>query len=336
MTLATAPGSKLDRRGRVVLVALGLLLVGTSLARLMIGDTIGWPDRGILELRALRLGIGLSVGASLAVSGALLQALLRNPLASPYILGLSSGATLGYVLVGFLPLAAWPVALQFGADQTGAFIGALAVMALVYALGQRRGWIDPVAILLVGVIVNAMNGAVIMFLSVVAPPNLRSHMTLWMLGYMDENVGWTLLSLVAGMTLVGVVISTALGRAMDVAVFSASEAHSMGLDLRRLRAVLFVLAGLLTAGSVLLAGPIGFVGLVCPHLVRLLIGPRHRSLIIGSALSGAILIVAADTVIKVSSDSLQTLLPIGVFTALIGGPVFLLCLWPRLGRRIDE
>ena len=109
----------------------------------------------------------------------------------------------------------------------------------------------------------------------------------------------------------------------------------MGLDLRRLRIVLFVLAGLLTAGSVLLAGPIGFVGLVCPHLVRLLIGPRHRPLIVGSALGGAILIVAADTVIRVSSDSLRTLLPIGVLTALIGGPVFLLCLWPRLGRRVE-
>ncbi len=331
MTLATGQG----RRTRSVLVALGILLAGVSLARLLIGDTVGWPGPAILELRALRLGIGLCVGAALAVSGALLQALLRNPLASPYILGLSSGATLGYVLVGFLPLAAWPVALQLGADQTGAFLGALAAMVLVYALGQRRGWIDPVTVLLVGVVINAMNGAAIMFLSVVATPNLRSHMTLWMLGYMDENVSWALLTLVAGMTLLGVGVATALGRAMDVAVFSTSEAHSMGLDLRRLRIVLFVLAGLLTAGSVLLAGPIGFVGLVCPHLVRLLIGPRHRPLIVGSALGGAILIVAADTVIRVSSDSLRTLLPIGVLTALIGGPVFLLCLWPRLGRRVE-
>ena len=128
---------------------------------------------------------------------------------------------------------------------------------------------------------------------------------------------------------------------MDVAVFSDTEAHALGVDVRRLRLVLFMLAGLLTAGSVLLAGPIGFVGLICPHLVRLAIGPRHRALIAGSALAGAALMIAADTMVKLLASpqvaswlgtSNQGLLPIGVLTAMIGGPLFLWMLRPHLGR----
>jgi iron complex transport system permease protein len=327
------PSFRLERRCGAVLAGLGGLFVAVSLARLLVGDRFGWPEAAILEIRAFRLASGLAIGMALATSGVLLQALLRNPLASPYILGLSSGATLGYVLVGFLPLVSWPAAARFGVDQTGAFLGALAVMALVYLLAQRRGWIDPVAVLLVGVVVNAMNGAAIMFLSYVAPPNSRSQMTLWMLGYLAESPSATTVGLVGALTLLGVAAAAVLGRAMDVAVFSASEAHSLGLDLRRLRLSLFVLAGLLTAGSVLLAGPIGFVGLICPHLVRLLIGPRHRPLVVGAALAGGALIVGADTAIKAMSDSL---IPIGVITALLGGPLFLVLLWPQLGRRAEE
>jgi len=334
---ASADANACAARTRRVLVALAALVLLAAVARLLVGESFGWPPPRIRELRVLRLAIGLTVGAALAVSGAVLQALLRNPLASPYILGLSSGATLGYLLAGFFSVAGWSAIAQFGADQTSAFVGALAVMLVVYALAQRRGWIDPIAVLLIGVVVNALNGAAIMFVSYVAPTNTRGQMMLWMLGYFSDFATPTTIGCVAALSALGIGVSVALGRAMDVAVFSTSESWSLGLDVRRLRIVLFVIAGLLTAGSVLLAGPIGFVGLVCPHIVRLLIGPRHRPLIIGSALAGAALIVAADTAIKAASTYLfpgASLVPIGVLTAFIGGPVFLFFLWPQVsGRR---
>jgi len=329
----TEAAQRRAKRRVVVLAGLGVLLAFVSFARLVIGDSWGWPEGPILEIRATRLGIGVIVGVALSVSGAVLQALLRNPLASPYILGLSSGATLGYVVVGFLPLLGWTAGESFGVDQLGAFLGAIGVMVLVYLLSQRRGWVDPIAVLLVGVVINAMNGAAIMLLSAIASQNYRSSMTLWMLGYFNDHVSAGTVVGVGVVTLLGTGVAIALGRAMDVAVFSDSEAHSLGLHLPRLRLKLFVVAGLLTAGSVLLAGPIGFVGLVCPHFVRLLIGPRHRPLLIGSALAGASLVVGADTALRAIDKSL---LPIGVVTALVGGPVFLFFLWPQIGKERAE
>jgi iron complex transport system permease protein len=324
-------------RKAIVLFTLAALLVLAAVARLLIGETIGIPGWTVFQLRAQRLVIGISVGAALAVSGAMLQSLLRNPLASPYILGISSGAALGVMIstllsaFGVLGTAA---AVALGADHTAAVVGALATMAVVYILGQKRGWVDPIGLLLVGVIVNSVNGAAIMFINYMTPHGLRPELALWMMGYFNDNAGWSAILVVLAITIVGTGIGIALGRAMDVAGFSDPEAQSLGLNLRLLRLGLFALAGLLTAGTVVLAGPIGFVGLICPHLVRLLMGPAHRPLVLGSALAGATLIVAADTIIKLA-DIGQGLMPVGVLTALIGGPVFLWMLRHQLGRSVN-
>ncbi|MBN1441979.1 MAG: iron ABC transporter permease, partial [Planctomycetes bacterium] len=271
-------------RAALVIAAWSVLLAAAAAARILIGEEYGWPAPEVLELRAQRLAIGSAVGAALAASGVMLQALLRNPLASPYVLGLSSGATLGVFARGLLPILGGASLIEFGADHTAAVIGAVAVMAVVYALGQKRGRIDPLGLLLVGVIINSINGAAIMFISYLAPHFQRGHMTLWLLGYFNENAAWTEIAVVASVTLAGVAAAAWLGPATDVATLSSVEAHGLGLRIHRLRIALFVLAGILTAGSVMLAGPIGFVGLVCPHLVRLSLGPRHRPLVIGSAL----------------------------------------------------
>lgn len=339
---SSAPPPAVGARGigRSVLVIAGLLAVLAIVAalRLIVGEpppltADGRLDRELLglylEIRRDRLLIGLTVGAALGVSGTLLQSLLRNPLASPYILGLSSGAALGYIiaLAGYLP---WALAISTPAAALG---GAVFTMLAVYLLAQRRGRIDPVGLLLVGVIVNAINAAAIMFINYLNPAHVRSDMMRWMMGYLDDNVSLRMIQIIAVVTVAGAAIAFMLGRAMDVATFGDSEAHALGLRMGRLRLLLFVTAGVLTAGAVMLAGPIGFVGLISPHIVRLLAGPGHRTVILGAAIVGGVIVVGADAAIKYV-DTLANIgmMPIGVLTAIIGGPVFLILLRSQLGR----
>jgi iron complex transport system permease protein len=331
-----------------VLVGLAALLIAVALARLLIGEPIplnpeGQIDwsllRGFLAARRDRLVSGALVGAGLGISGALLQALLRNPLASPYILGVSSGAALGVVLgwIGFSAAGlggSWlPLVTTFGRGGA-ALCGALATMLLVYLFSQRRGKVDPLGLLLVGVIINSINGAAIMFISSLYPQGLRSDLFQWMMGYIESGAPAGATVTVAAVILVGWALAIRLGPAMDVATLSDSEAHGLGLALGRLRLVLFGLAGLLTAVTLVLAGPIGFVGLIGPHLVRLRTGPRHRPLLVGAALAGAVLVVGADTAMKAFDVYFRDigLLPIGAVTVLIGGPAFIFMLRPHLGR----
>ncbi len=343
---ATAAQPARHRRPATVFIVLGVLLALAAIARLAVGEPIPRLDGGAIDwdklgqylsFRTDRLLIGLFVGSSLAVSGALLQALLRNPLASPYILGISSGAALGVVLGAWVAGASvlGVVTLSHGfTEHVAAVVGALGVMAVVYLLAQRRGWIDPLGLLLVGVIVNAINGAAIMFFTYLIAPLEKARMAEYMMGYFNENASLTLILSVGGVLTVCMVIAALLGRAMDVATLSDAEATSLGLSLRTLRLGLFALACILTAGTVVLAGPIGFVGLIAPHLVRLALGPAHRPLVIGSALAGAVLVVGADAAVKAVDAYVHPigLLPVGIITAMIGGPVFL---W-MLRRSLDE
>lgn len=330
------------RRVIAMLVLLAMALAMAAAGRMLVGEPIPRTDAGaidwnrfgtILLLRQDRLLIGLIVGAALAVAGVLLQALLRNPLASPYLLGVSSGAALGQIIVATL---VYYEAITFGAvwfDHAGALFGAVGAMAVVYLLAQKRGWIDPVGLLLVGVIVNAICAAGIMFVNALVPNGLRGQIGLWIMGFFNDGAdGWTI-RLVGIAVAGGVALAWWMGRAMDVATFSDEEAHGLGLHLPRLRLALFALAAAMTALTMALAGPVGFVGLVCPHLVRLMVGPAHRPVVIGSALAGGALLIAADTTIKVlqTTGVVPSLLPVGVLTAIIGGPIFLFMLRPRLG-----
>ena len=324
-------------RGRSVRVAITLIvllvaLVGACLARLMIGETRGWPESPeILSIRIDRLLVGGTVGAALAVAGAILQALLRNPLASPYIVGISSGASVGVMIswVGWLGF----IGLGAVSDHVAALAGALASMAIVYALAQRGGRIEPLGLLLVGVIMNAINSAIMMFINYITPHGQRGQMALWMLGYLNENAGREAIVLTLIVCAIGIAVALAMARSMDIASFSDAEAHSMGVNLPRLRVMMFLVAGWLTAAGVVLAGPIGFVGLIAPHAVRLAAGPAHRPLIAGSALAGATLVIGADVGVKLL-DLGYGLMPIGVVTALVGGPLFLFMLRSELRRRI--
>ena len=322
-----------------VLAMLLCVLAGVALLRLCIGSSaIGWPfsqggiDSDILwQTRGMRLAIGAIAGAGLAVSGVALQAVLRNPLAEPFVLGLSSGAALGVMvqlLIGSI------LHISMGASQTGAMVGAAASMLVVYVTSRRHGTIDPLGLLLTGVVLATINGAVIMVLQYfVGPGWIKEDLSRWMMGYIDEGLGTLPIVTVGTLVAVTTFVLWLFGRAMDVATTSETEAVSLGVNIRMLRVVLFVGASLLAGGSVALVGPVSFVGLICPHLARMLLGPGPRGLVIGSALLGATLVVAADTAAaSLSLGARIGIMPIGIFTAMLGGPVFLWMLRPHLGR----
>ncbi|MHC4303243.1 MAG: FecCD family ABC transporter permease [Planctomycetota bacterium] len=312
-----------------------LLAVVASVLRILIdrsleGDvTLALPRPEYAWIRWTALAVGASVGAGLATSGVLLQALLRNPLASPFILGISAGAGLGVMVALYAANVLEIRAFGPGTDMFPAFAGALAVLGTVYLLAQRRGWLDPVSLVLVGVIVSAVCGALIMFLQHLVPAGLHGEITRWMMGRIPESVPAPTLALAGGLSIAGVVIAMVMGRAMDAATLGDDEARSVGLALGRLRLWMFVLAGALTAGAVALCGPIAFVRLIAPHATRLVLGPRHGRLVLGSALVGVALVVGAD-VSRQAIDLGGGRMPIGVFTALIGGPAFIWLL--RSGR----
>jgi len=323
------------RRHLVGLAVLALLAVAASVLRILIdrsleGDvTLALPRPEYAWIRWTALAVGASVGAGLATSGVLLQALLRNPLASPFILGISAGAGLGVMVALYADHVLEIRVLGPGAEMLPAFAGALAVLGTVYMLAQRRGWLDPVSLVLVGVIVSAICGALIMFLQHLVPAGLHGEITRWMMGRIPESVPGPTLAVAGGLSVAGVVIATIMGRAMDAATLGDDEARSVGLALGRLRLWMFALAGALTAGAVALCGPIAFVGLIAPHATRLVLGPRHGRLVLGSAFVGVALVVGAD-VSRQAIDLGGGRMPIGVFTALIGGPAFIWLL--RSGR----
>lgn len=290
---------------------------------------LDWPaDSFEWSFRSRRVLVGVIVGSALAVGGVALQSLLRNPLAEPSVLGLSAGASLGVMIALYAAYRATGVAAFSSPPILPSLLGALGALAIVLALGQRRGLIDPVSLILVGVVVAVLAGAGVALVQHLLPGQGWSIAARWTLGSLsDDSPAW-LVAGVGGATLFGAVLAAWLGPAMDAASLGEDEALSVGVPLRRLRLILFALAGGLTAGSVLLAGPIGFVGLVCPHVVRLLAGPSHRVLVIGAAIAGAILIVGADTLVRVA-DFGAGRVPIGVLTALVGGPTFLWILRSR-------
>ncbi len=324
------------RRTIVILALLLLVLLSAAVLRLMVGQGWGWPQgdkaAAVIRVRLTRVQLAVLVGASLASSGVALQALLRNHLASPFVLGLSSGAALGVMgqqLIGVY------LSRPVGEGYIGALMGALGSMAIVYGASRRQKTIDPLGLLLIGVVMDTINGALIMLVNYGwGSTGLKEDIARWMMGYLNESILGAALGAVAVATCVGIAVLLVLGRAMDVATFSEAEAQSLGVNLPRLRALLFVTAGALAAGAVVLAGPVAFVGLICPHVARLLLGPSHRVLVLGSAMAGAALMLLADSA-STGLDWGQGQLPVGIFTAIIGGPVFVWMLRPQLGRSLE-
>jgi len=280
------------------------------------------PDYEILvQFRLPRIILACLVGAALACSGVVFQALLRNPLADPYILGISSGAGLGAIIavVGGMSWTLWgrsPIAVF-------AFAGALGTVWLVWFIGGLTGKFHTTGLLLAGVVVNAFFSAVIMFLTSIAKSEQVYSTIFWLMGNMAEE-DFLVLWVGAGCVIGGVAALFFISPQLNALSFGEQDARSMGVNVVKTRIVAFAVAAGITAIAVSLSGLVGFVGLVVPHAVRLVFGPDHRLVVPLSGIVGAIFLVVADTLARTIIAPAQ--LPVGVVTAVVGGPVFLILL----------
>jgi iron complex transport system permease protein len=278
-----------------------------------------WHGQGegaviIRELRAPRVALAFLVGGSLGISGAALQAMIRNPLAEPYLLGLSSGAGLGAV-IAITSRAAGPWAVPLAA-----FIGALAAVALVYRLSLVSGRrLDPHVLLLSGVVVGAFAGALMSAIMVLSDaPGVRNAF-LWLLGGFG-GASWQALAVFSAYAAIPLVALFLHARSLDLIALGDEAAHHLGADVDRIRRLVYVCTALLTAASVATCGIVGFVGLVVPHAVRTVFRPLHQTVLPVVFLTGGCFLVLADIVSRTVVRPLE--LPVGVVTALIGVPLF--------------
>lgn len=317
-------------RPAIALGALTIGLAGAIALRFVVGPEGIDPPRDALEwsLRFGRILAGAAVGSALAAAGVMLQSLLRNPLAAPSVLGLTAGAGFGVTLATYLGFATAGALGGQTAAATGALLGAVGALLVVYALAQKKGMIEPVTLILVGVVVSLICGAGTVLLQHLMPEQGLVATTRWLFGSLRDDAPRSLVLTVLALSAAGVSLGACLGPAMDAAALDDDEALSVGVPLHGLRLTLLALAGALTAGSVVIAGPIGFVGLICPHAVRLIAGPSNRTVVVGAALLGGALIIGADALIRVI-DLGAGRMPIGVLTALIGGPTFIWLLRSR-------
>lgn len=285
----------------------------------------------IIEVRLPRTALGAIVGASLSAAGVTFQGLLRNPLADPYITGVSSGAALGAVLaiitgLPVLLLKAGVARVISGAIiPIFAFFGGMAAVYTVLALSRARGHIPTDTFLLAGVVVGSFFWAVVSFLMTVAGRALH-EMIFWLMGSLSSRT-WGDVYMVLPWALTGFGIMWFFSRDLNVLALGEESALQLGLDTEFLKKVLIIVASMVTAAAVAASGIIGFVGLVVPHVMRLLIGPDHRVLLPGSILAGAAFLVLADTLARVLIA--PTEIPVGIITSMAGGPFFLYLLRRR-------
>jgi len=311
----------------VMLAVTAATLLACSLVGQVSLDTAALWRSDIWWLRVTRLTAAALVGAALATAGLALQGLLRNPLAEPYLLGISSGAgvgvLLGPVLAGAAGLAGWAT------TPVLAMLGALITTGVVYAIAQRRGRLDPYVLLLAGVIINVFNGAVILAILQFVEQEEMFRYIGWGMGMIRESI-WSepgLLGLCAGMVLLGFAALFARSGAMNLLGLGDESAVSGGVRVHALRAETFIVAAMMTSAAVALAGPVGFVGLIVPHIARLLLGPDHRRLTLAVGFGGAIFLMLADTLCRLLGEAFRLgELPVGVITALSGGPLFIVLL----------
>lgn len=286
----------------------------------------------IIEIiRLPRVFLSVIVGALLASCGALLQGLFRNPLADPALIGVSAGASVGastMIVFGSI-WATNGILLGLPAISFAAFIGALITSVIIFRLATGRRGTSVATMLLAGIAISAMAGAATNLLSYIADNDMLRRISLWQMGNLD-GATWEHVSICAGMALVLGLLIPRESTSLNAMLLGESEARHLGIDVEWLKRRLIIYSALGVAISVAVAGVIAFVGLMIPHLVRILVGPDHRALIPLSAMAGAILLVAADTLARVVVAPAE--LPVGVVTALLGAPFFLWLLIVQKGR----
>jgi iron complex transport system permease protein len=335
------------RSGGALLVGLGLLLLVSAVAAVTIGpSSVGARDAWQVVIGHLGLGNGASattdaivwdirlprvllagaVGAGLALVGAVLQATMRNPLADPYVLGISAGASFGAVIV-FVGIGGATLGLT-----TGAFAGAMVAFLAVVVLGAGRSVrIDPARIVLAGVAVASLfDAATSLLIIAAADPAGTRGILYWLLGSL-AGATWSDLAIALPLLAAGLGVMLAQARALNAMAIGDDDAAAVGVEVARVRWVLLVTSALLTGALVAVSGAIGFVGLLLPHATRLLVGRDHRLLLPATALAGATFLIWVDTFARTAFDPQE--IPVGVATALIGAPAFAYVLWRRMEPR---
>ena len=268
----------------------------------------------LFQIRLPRILLAAAVGGSLATAGASYQALLRNPLAEPYLLGVSNGAAVGTMIA----------LVFFGANEWGrpvlAFAGALIATLAVYQLARGRAGATPERLILAGVIVTTFLSSVIVFVTTLMDATRIRSFTFWLLGDLSGTTK-TLLPLAIAMTIIGTIALTFNARSLNLLMLGERDAFDLGVEVGRVRIVVFIVASLLVGSSVAASGSVGYVGLVVPHLIRLSLGSDNRLSIPAAALGGALFVIVADTVARTIIAPRE--LPVGAITALIGAPLFI-------------
>ncbi len=312
-------------------VPVSLYALGRDLLRVLFGQSSQISsDYGLIvvNIRLPRILLGILVGASLSVAGTSFQALLRNPLADPYVLGVSSGASLGAILAliaePYLTLSPMLAALL---TPLGAFLGAAATIAAVYFLGRREGQIDSTTLLLGGVIMGSFISAIIMFMMSTLSGSLRG-VSFWLMGDLStplqRSVYWFLG--IGFIVASGAIYTTSSD--LNLLLAGEKEAMHLGVDVPRVRLVVYIAASFLTGLAVSVSGAVGYVGLIVPHVMRFIFGSDHRTLLPTAAIGGAIAVVLADTLAR--TVVAPTEVSVGAVTAVVGAPLFIYLLRRRL------
>lgn len=319
----------------VIIAIFALLALAALLAGLLVGPGISIADSAdallsggspIITYRLIRVFSAIVVGVALSTAGCALQALLKNPLAEPYLLGMSSGAGFGAALATILGLSV--SVFGFSALNLFAFGGGLLAVSITFMVARGSGLLSVHALLLAGVMVGAAFGSLVLLMLAIFPARDQHQLFLWLMGDLGSPDITSFRIIITGSVVaVGFIATLLTSRALDVLALGDEAAFNLGVPIEAMKVFYLVVAAMITGASVALAGPIGFVGILVPHAVRRLVGPHHFALLIGSAFAGSFLLLFGDLLVRTTSGYFNLpIIPVGVFTALLGAPYFLLLL----------
>ncbi|MCP4231389.1 MAG: iron ABC transporter permease [bacterium] len=321
---------------RYIIIAIFVLLALVAFAAgLLVGPGVSVSDSAralfsggnpIITYRLVRVLSAIIVGVALSSAGCALQALLKNPLAEPYLLGMSSGAGFGAALATILGLSV--SVFGFSALNLFAFGGGMLAVTITFMVARGSGLLSVHALLLAGVMVGAAFGSLVLLMLAIFPARDQHQLFLWLMGDLGSpDITLYRIIITGGIVAVGYVLVVVTSRVLDVLALGDEAAFNVGVPIEKMKVFYLIIAALVTGASVALAGPIGFVGILVPHAVRRLVGPHHLTLLIGSAFAGSFLLLFGDLLVRTASGYFDLpIIPVGVFTALLGAPYFLFLL----------